>query len=275
MARVFKSRYFAKSDPLSASLGSRPSYAWRSIHAAQSLIKQGARVTIGNGKETNLWQEQWLSRKPARHASVRGISSDMKVCELMIQGTREWDIQRIQELFPEEESRLIQKVRVMSSESEDKYCWDYTKTGHYTVKSGYWVQQNVIQGDQSEVLVNQPSLDCLYQAIWQVKTSPKIQHFLWKCLSNILPVAETMKKRHIAKEDECHRCSTGSESINHMLFQCPFARLVWANSSIPAPAGGVSSNSIYSNLHHVLTVKKQYPRDQIDEEIVPWILWRL
>lgn len=55
----------------------------------------------------------------------------------------------------------------------------------------------------------------------------------------------------------------------------PFARLVWANSSIPAPAGGVSSNSIYSNLHHVLTVKKQYPRDQIDEEIVPWILWRL
>lgn len=230
MARVFKSRYFAKSDPLSASLGSRPSYAWRSIHAAQSLIKQGARVTIGNGKETNLWQEQWLSRKPARHAvcmrrevnaSVRGISSDMKVCELMIQGTREWDIQRIQELFPEEESRLIQKVRVMSSESEDNYCWDYTKTGHYTVKSGYWVQQNVIQGDQSEVLVNQPSLDCLYQAIWQVKTSPKIQHFLWKCLSNILPVAETMKKRHIDKEDECHRCSTGSESINHMLFQCP------------------------------------------------------
>lgn len=91
----------------------------------------------------------------------------------------------------------------------------------YNLKCIYWVQQNVIQGDQSEVLVNQPSLDCLYQAIWQVKTSPKIQHFLWKCLSNILPVAETMKKRHIAKEDECHRCSTGSESINHMLFQCP------------------------------------------------------
>lgn len=49
MARIFKSRYFKNSDPLNATLGSRPSYAWRSIHAAQKLIQQGARVVIGNG----------------------------------------------------------------------------------------------------------------------------------------------------------------------------------------------------------------------------------
>lgn len=62
MARVFKSRYFAKTDPLSAELGSRPSYAWRSIHAAQNLIKQGARVVVGNWEHTNVWREQCLAR---------------------------------------------------------------------------------------------------------------------------------------------------------------------------------------------------------------------
>lgn len=58
--RVFKSRYFAKSDPLSAGLGSRPSYAWRSIHAAQKLIQQGARVLISSGEDTKVFQDSWI-----------------------------------------------------------------------------------------------------------------------------------------------------------------------------------------------------------------------
>lgn len=40
LSRIYKSRYFAKTDPLNARLGSRPSYAWRSIFAAQQLIKK-------------------------------------------------------------------------------------------------------------------------------------------------------------------------------------------------------------------------------------------
>lgn len=39
LTRVFKNWYFAKSEPLSVSLDSRSSYAWRSIHAAQKLNK--------------------------------------------------------------------------------------------------------------------------------------------------------------------------------------------------------------------------------------------
>lgn len=55
--RIFKSRYFAKSNPLSADLGSRPS---------QQLIKQGARVKLGNGRKTNIWLDHWIQSRPAR-----------------------------------------------------------------------------------------------------------------------------------------------------------------------------------------------------------------
>lgn len=51
LARVFKSRYYAKSNPLTANVGSRPSYAWRSIHSVQGLMKQGTRVLIGNRED--------------------------------------------------------------------------------------------------------------------------------------------------------------------------------------------------------------------------------
>lgn len=70
LTRVFRSRYFANSEPLHAGLGSRPSYAWRSIHAAQKLIQQGARVLIGNGMDTKVFQDAWIGQKPARRAEV-------------------------------------------------------------------------------------------------------------------------------------------------------------------------------------------------------------
>nr|VDC76297.1 unnamed protein product [Brassica rapa] len=66
LAQIYKSRYYSKSDPLNAELGSNPSYAWKSIHAAQKLIKQGARVIIGNGINTNIWLDQWIKFKPGR-----------------------------------------------------------------------------------------------------------------------------------------------------------------------------------------------------------------
>ena len=70
LARVYKSRYFSKSDPLNAPLGSRPSFAWKSIHAAQELLRQGTRAIVGNGASIEIWQHQCLDSKPAKPAVV-------------------------------------------------------------------------------------------------------------------------------------------------------------------------------------------------------------
>ena len=41
--RVYKAKYFPRSDFIEASLGSQPSFAWRSIWAAQDIVKRGLR----------------------------------------------------------------------------------------------------------------------------------------------------------------------------------------------------------------------------------------
>lgn len=41
--KILKARYFPSSNFLGAKLGSQPSFAWRSIMAAQTIVKQGCR----------------------------------------------------------------------------------------------------------------------------------------------------------------------------------------------------------------------------------------
>ena len=203
------------------------------------------------------------------------ISDEMKVSELMEANGRDWRPEMLERLFTEETMEKILKIRPAGPNSTDTYSWEFTKTGHYTVKSGYWVQTSLlsVHHDNQEVL--QPSLDGIYQQVWSLETSPKIKHFLWRCLNNALPVAENMTYRHIAKDKYCSRCGGEAESINHLLFQCPYARLVWAVAQIHIPPAGRWSDSLFANLFWVLNLKKEYPKEEVDEGFVPWLLWRL
>ncbi|KAG2253338.1 hypothetical protein Bca52824_083474 [Brassica carinata] len=188
---------------------------------------------------------------------------------------KEWNIVLIENIFPENIKEQILATNIQGSHGEDTYYWEYTKTIHYTVKSGYWVQQSINKPDQSNETVDQPSLDGLFQQTWEMNTSPKVHHFLWKCLSDSLPAAANMRNRHIAKDCSYGRCAMENETINHILFTCPYARLIWALSPIHAPTNGVLSDSLYANLARVMNLKHQDPTEKVYDDLVPWLLWRI
>ena len=50
-SRVFKAKYFPDSEFTEASLGKHPSFAWRSIMSAQTVVKKGEEMESGQ------WQE--------------------------------------------------------------------------------------------------------------------------------------------------------------------------------------------------------------------------
>lgn len=146
LTRIFRSRYFSKSDLLSAGLGSLPSYAWRSIHEAQKLIKKRARMVIESGEDTKVRQDQWLMQKPARKVLVMRcnrdptldfVNEDTRVIELLMNQFRDWNSHLLERIFPTEDRRIIEQVRPRGHGTRDAYVWDYTKTGHYSAKSGY------------------------------------------------------------------------------------------------------------------------------------------
>lgn len=60
---LMKARYFPTINFLNEQLGSNPSYMWRSILEAQSVVRQGSRRRIGNREETEVWSVPWFPCK--------------------------------------------------------------------------------------------------------------------------------------------------------------------------------------------------------------------
>ena len=92
MVRMYKVRYFPNGDILNASIGSNPSYAWRSIHKSIKIILQGTRCRVGNGKTIHIWDDRWLPTSTTY--KVISLWKDFgdfpMVLALIDQDTRRW-----------------------------------------------------------------------------------------------------------------------------------------------------------------------------------------
>lgn len=238
-------------------------------------------MVIGNGKTTKVWEDRWIGSTPALMSTATKIiplqymqlvTLNLCVSDIMTIPGREWNRDLVEAIFPAYILEKILAINPQGSLGEDSYAWDYTQTCHYTVKSGYWVQRNYISRDQASKKVDQPSLDELNRQIWKMKTSPKVRHFLWKCISETLPAAANMHRRHIAKMVAVEGFLW---TVKHILFTCPYARLIWAVSPIQAPPNGVMSDSLYANIYRVKNQKHHTPDLKAYDDLVPWLLWRI
>lgn len=97
---------------LQAQLGSNPSYMWRSIMAAEDLVRQGSRRCIGDGEDTKVWDVQWLLCK-----ENGGLTTDMprqlehiKVASLMATTKNRLDDDILQDICNERDVGLIKSI---------------------------------------------------------------------------------------------------------------------------------------------------------------------
>ncbi|XP_013690321.2 uncharacterized protein LOC106394286 [Brassica napus] len=275
-ARVLRSRYYPSGVFLDARLGSRPSYAWRNILFGRELLVKGLRRNIGSGESINVWMDKWLfvtePKAPMRKQILFNL--DLKVCDLINPQTRGCDRGKLEEVFFPSDIELVLKMKPAVGE-EDSYEWVHNRWGAYSVKSGYWLACSL---DQSEVRVaarSKPSLNDLRSQVWKVNTAPKIKIFMWRALSNALGVSEECIARGMKVDSRCQRCGEEGESINHVLFTCPAARLVWATSGFPFLQRSFEYRSLYENFSHLLDTGKdsRVPKDVSCS--FPWILWML
>jgi len=275
LSQVFKSRYYLNSDFLTATKGTRPSYAWQSILYGRELLTKGLKKIIGNGAKTFVWIDNWLFEGQIRRPESVHVMVDitLKVSQLIDLVSKNWNLNMLRDLFPWKDVQIIRNQRPMLSK-EDSYCWSGTNHGLYIVKSGYDLCSRQNHKEMFHNAQELPSVNPIFQGIWSLYTALKIKVFLWKAVKGAVAVEDRLRTRGILINDGCSMCPDENETIHHILFQCSLARQVWALSLMQSPSSGFGK-SIFTNMNQVLHNCKNQSISKLLRYVSPWIIWTL
>ena len=269
-SRVFKGRYYRNASPLEPIRSSSPSYGWRSIISARSLVCKGLIKRVGTGSSISVWNDPWIPATRPRPANKKfhNFYPELTVDSLINPESRSWNVQAIRALVDPRDAKIIESILLSRNQIADRNGWHFTNNGKYSVQSGYQVER--IYPDRLKPPVfNGPTVDILKAFCWKVRCPPKIRHFLWQMVSGCISVMKNLKARGIRGDICCARCGDPEESINHVFFECPPARQVWALSKIPSSPNIFPIISLFSNMDHLFW--RVQPK--MDDHQFAWILW--
>lgn len=137
LSRFFKSRYFPQSSFLSAPLGSRPSYAWRSILFGREFLSKGLRHMVGNGQSLSVWTSPSLVDGDRMQIPLMKnilVDLNLKVNQLLLNNSHSWNQDLIGGLFFPSDKEIILKFKPVIH-SPDFFIWNHTRSGEYFVRT--------------------------------------------------------------------------------------------------------------------------------------------
>ncbi|KAH9724503.1 putative reverse transcriptase/RNA-dependent DNA polymerase [Citrus sinensis] len=270
VARVLQARYFKDNQFLTAKLGSKPSFIWRSILWGRQVIYKGIRWRIGNGQQVQIYQGNWIPRPTSfKPVSPPSLSSDIRVAEL-INEDNQWNEDLIYQHFLREDVDTILRIPIPSTPMGDQILWHYDKKRIYNVKSGYQVALRINFPDTptcSEQPTNQWSI------IWSMSLPEKIKIFIWRAAKNILPIAENLWRRKIVAQPECQIYGISMETVGHALVECKSARKIWKTTKFAAELRNIGGHDILGILHEL--VKRLGKSDTELVVAILWVIWGL
>ncbi|CAA7014686.1 unnamed protein product [Microthlaspi erraticum] len=210
-SQVFKGRYYRNSDPLEPIRSYSPSYGWQSMVSARPLVNKGLIKRVGSGNSISV-------------LLARGQPQDTGLISTLIFG---------------EDVPIILGIPTSRTGRPDSMGWFFTKSGRYTVKSGYVLAQQSL--DEANPIKYGPDISPLQAYTWKVKCTQKLQHFIWQVLTGCVSVGTRLQSRGLQIDPQCVRCA-----LDHF------------------PTGG-----LFTNIAHLFW---NLPNDE-RMGMYPWLLW--
>ncbi|KAL8527961.1 hypothetical protein ACS0TY_005683 [Phlomoides rotata] len=104
---------------------------------------------------------------------------------------------------------------IARSNEANSLAWRFTKTGCFTVTSGY---KDALSLDDSPTDGSEDRK--LWDLVWKLQVIPKIKFFIWKVLHNILSTSLNLTYRFVDVVPLCKHCEIDIESAEHALRDC-------------------------------------------------------
>ncbi|XP_071904274.1 uncharacterized protein [Coffea arabica] len=162
VSQVMKAKYFPRTSIFRCKVPNTASWIWRSLIGARELMEQGTRRRIGNGNNTNIWEDSWiLSNINGKVTTRRHMDNGLqKVHELICQKT--WNTNSVFKNFNRQDAERILAIPISLSGKEDSHFWIYGTDGNYSVNSGY-----KLQGSKTDMEVSPYSMERNDGATWE------------------------------------------------------------------------------------------------------------
>ena len=139
-----------------------------------------------------------------------------------------WNLSSVSNLLPPAALNAILATSFGSSADSDRLIWFPSGSGIYSVKSGYKTAVSNLATSHSINQNQSTSISPLvWKWIWKIRVPPRIKHFLWKMASNAVATNLARFKRHLSPTPLCLICEEHEESIEHVIFLCPWALKTW------------------------------------------------
>uniref|UniRef100_A0A7N2LHE6 Reverse transcriptase zinc-binding domain-containing protein n=1 Tax=Quercus lobata TaxID=97700 RepID=A0A7N2LHE6_QUELO len=242
-------------------------HVWCSLLAAREIIWEGAVWKVRDGRKIQVSKNRWLSHKPVFLGEER---PNMLVSDLMDTETKQWDRGKISTLFAYRTRMEILSIPLQNSTAQDKMEWNESRNRIFTVKSAYKVALRIQENTQAEH--SRAGLDRpMWKKIWKLNIPPKVRNFLWRACSNILPTRENLHRRRVQVEPWCELCCQCTETVAHMLWECPLARNVWHYAKEKCRNVRTQSRIFFSLFKMVVD---RFSQQEIEQwATVSWSIW--
>lgn len=232
------------------------------------MLLKGLGWALGSGQEVSIWTEPWLSTSEPISPIGPPTNENQfwSVSKLIDPTSKDWNVAAIQETLPQYEED-IRKLIPSSFQLEDERVWLPNANGIYSTRSGYAIAK-LFNGN-----VKDKEFDWK-KCVWQVETSPKIKHFLWKSNCKALPVGSLLEACGLSVSPVCRRCGAQETGL-HILLQCPFAVKVWDLLPCLHKPSHTNIESIAQLLLHCRRMISLPPIGLGSTPLYPWVLWGL
>ena len=133
--RCFKARYFPRLNFLDASDVPNSSYVWKSLMAAQTILKKGSCWRVGDGSTIRVTSDKWILNQVTNRVLYPPVEEEWewRVSDLIDCRTNSWDHEEVMSKFQRSDAEAILQIPLSRRQVPDVIFWLHTKSGEYTV----------------------------------------------------------------------------------------------------------------------------------------------
>nr|XP_023894814.1 uncharacterized protein LOC112006735 [Quercus suber] len=198
--KCLKARYFPCCSFMEAVDSPTSSYIWKSIMAAQPVLKKRCCWMVGDGTSIRVMSDSWIPNHPTNKILIHPVEEEWewRVSDLMEPELRCWNREIIMSKFHKEDAKAILRIPLSRRLVVDSMVWLHTARGVYSVKSGYYVATQVLRGADWIESSRGLSGTKVWALLWKLKVPNKIKIFGWRC-----GVARDVQASSLVKLQKC------------------------------------------------------------------------